>query len=110
MILIQCVLSSFDDAEATLLKLKQGSRCHVPSMDEESTMEIDADDVAAIPGHVDSSSNSSSLKQSEGKNMSILYFFSKCKSSPHGHGSDGEEPMSGYNSSSSISTTSVDSS
>ncbi|GER31988.1 two-component response regulator-like PRR73 [Striga asiatica] len=95
--------------ESTLLKLKQGSHCN-PSCSTEDSATIDNDthcimttdlpNEAAITTDADCSSNSSSVFQSTdssreqgSKNRSILYFFSKCKSSQHARDLNEKEVM-----------------
>ncbi|KAI3454975.1 hypothetical protein Pfo_011638 [Paulownia fortunei] len=115
--------------ESTLLKLKQGSQCNPRCNPEDSarmetycTMETDSPEAEeAMTTNADCSSNDSfpnssssfqstgSSKEQGSRNMSILYFFSKYKSSQHAQNSNDKEMMvieSGYSSSSSVSPTS----
>ncbi|KAK6148131.1 hypothetical protein DH2020_019043 [Rehmannia glutinosa] len=112
--------------ESTLLKLKQGSHCN-PScnpedsgkMDAYCTMAVDLPEEKTMTADADCSStdsfpNSTSTFQSTGsskepgsRNMSIIYFFSKFKSSQHAHNLNDKEVMIiEYSSSSSGSPTS----
>lgn len=104
--------------ESTLLKLKQGSQCNTRSNPEDSKMDATDSAGEATTADADCSSNDSTCGESsisfqstysskESRNMSILYFFSKCKSPRSSKDKEAMAVESGYSSSSSsVSTTS----
>ncbi|KAL8042554.1 hypothetical protein ABFS82_09G062200 [Erythranthe guttata] len=111
--------------ESTLLKLKQGSHCNPRYNPEDScTMATDSPGEGITAADADCTSSDSisgdssvsfqstlcSSNEKGSKNMSILYLFSKYKSTQHSHNSNETEAMaveSGYSSSSSSSVSTV---
>ncbi|KAK4436889.1 hypothetical protein Salat_0022800 [Sesamum alatum] len=109
--------------ESTLMKLKQGSHCNprcnpedsaradpystimtTSSPEEAVTSDADCCSTDSFPNSTPCFQSTGPLKAQGNRNMSILYYFSKYKSSPHAQSSNDKEEMaieSGYYSSSS---------
>ncbi|PIN12391.1 hypothetical protein CDL12_14996 [Handroanthus impetiginosus] len=113
--------------ESTLLKLKQGSHCNSRSSPEcsaqvdaycamatespeEAMTDADCSSTDSFPDSSSSFQSTGSSKEQDSKNVSILYLFSKYKSSKHAQNSNNDKEVmvikTGFGSSSSVFPTS----